>query len=409
MSARRVAFFTDSFHEVNGVALTSREFVRFARRRDLPMFSVHAGPSKELLHEGSVTTFEFQRGPVRWNLEHDLAIDFLFLRYRSRLRAALAEFQPDLVHITGPSDSGILGAVLAYELGVPLVAAWHTNLHEFGARRLSQLLQFLPEHARVSAAQHFESTSFDLCMHFYHLAKLIFAPNAELVALLAQRTGRPAFLMSRGIDTELFSPGHRGRLDHDFVIGYVGRLSPEKNVRLLAEIEQSLIRMGMTNYRFLIVGHGSEHSWLSHVMQRAALPGILRGQDLTRAYASMDAFVFPSCTDTFGNVVLEAMASGVPAIVTREGGPQYLIRPGETGQLAGTADEFASIVLELSRDPERLAQMRLNARESAQRFSWDAVWEEVYGRYEICFPHADDAGTSGTPEPVRMAVACSAI
>jgi phosphatidylinositol alpha 1,6-mannosyltransferase len=404
MSARRIAFFTDSFHEVNGVALTSREFVRFARRRALPLFSVHAGPAKGVIQDGSVTTFEFQRGPVRWNLEHDLAIDLLFLRYRKRLRAALEEFQPDLVHITGPSDSGILGAALAHEIGVPLVAAWHTNLHEFGARRLSQMLGFLPERARASAAQWFETTSLDQCMRFYRLAKLVFAPNAELVEMLAQRTGRPAYLMSRGIDTELFSPARRTRLDQDFVIGYVGRLSPEKNVRLLAEIEQSLIQAGMSNYRFLIVGHGSEHSWLSRVMQRAALPGVLRGEDLARAYASMDAFVFPSSTDTFGNVVLEAMASGVPAIVTHEGGPKYLITPGVNGGIAGRAEEFARAILQWSRDPERLAQMRLRARESAQRFSWDAVWEEVYRRYEVCFPHADDA-SGGTPQPVRMAVA----
>jgi glycosyltransferase involved in cell wall biosynthesis len=81
---------------------------------------------------------------------------------------------------------------------------------------------------------------------------------------LAQRSRRPAFLM------------HRSRLDRDLVIGYVGRLSPEKHVRLLAEIEQSLIQAGMSNYQFLIVGQGSEHAWLSGVMQRASLPGILR-------------------------------------------------------------------------------------------------------------------------------------
>jgi phosphatidylinositol alpha 1,6-mannosyltransferase len=386
---RRVAFFTDSFHEVNGVALTSREFVRFARRRAMPMFSVHAGPAKALLQEGTVTTFEFRRGPVRWNFEQDLAIDLLFLRYRNRLRAALEEFQPDLVHITGPSDSGILGALLAHEIGVPLVASWHTNLHEFGARRLAQALGFLPERVRASTAQWFETFSLDQCMRFYRLAKLVFAPNAELVDLLAQRTGRPAYLMPRGIDTELFTTAHRARLDQDFVIGYVGRLSPEKNVRLLAEIESSLIQAGMTNYRFLIVGHGSEHSWLSRVMQRAALPGVLRGVDLARAYASMDAFVFPSSTDTFGNVVLEAMASGVPAIVTRDGGPKYLISSSVTGAIAGRADEFARVILQWSRDPERLAEMRMGARQSAERFSWDAVWEDVYRRYEICFPSTE--------------------
>lgn len=405
MTARRVAFFTDSFHEVNGVALTSREFVRFAERRSLPMLAVHAGPRTSLLQNGSVTTFEFHRGLVKWRLEHDLAIDFLALRYRSKLRAALAEFKPDLVHITGPSDSGFLGAILAYDLGVPLVASWHTNLHEFGARRLAKMLGFLPEEARWSAASRFETKALDFCVRFYRLAKLVFAPNAELVEMLAQRTGRPAFLMSRGIDTELFSPTHRSRLDRDFVIGYVGRLSPEKNVRLLAEIEQSLIQAGMTNYRFLIVGHGSEHAWLSGVLQRASLPGVLRGIDLARAYASMDAFVFPSATDTFGNVVLEAMASGVPAIVTHDGGPKYLVSPGDNGQLAGSAAEFTRWILQWSQAPERLAEMRLSARESAERFSWDAVWENVYRRYEVCFPRAEDPALGGTPQPVSLAIA----
>jgi glycosyltransferase involved in cell wall biosynthesis len=196
----------------------------------------------------------------------------------------------------------------------------------------------------------------------------------------------------RGIDTQLFSPAHRTRLDQCFVIGYVGRLSPEKNVRLLAEIEKSLIQARMINYRFLIVGYGSEHQWLSGVMERATLPGILRGEDLARAYASMDAFVFPSSTDTFGNVVLEAMASGVPAIVTREGGPKYLVNAGENGELAGSADEFARCILRWSSAPGRMAQMRMDAREAAERFSWDAVWEDVYRRYETCFPQENTVG-----------------
>ena len=386
MSAKRVAFFTDSFNEVNGVALTSREFVGFARRRGLPMFSVHAGPQKGIVQEGSVTTFEFQRGPVRWNLEHDLAIDFLFLRYRHRLREALEKFQPDLVHITGPSDSGMLGVLLAHQIGVPLVASWHTNLHEFGARRLSQMLGFLPQQTRVATARWFEKTALDQCMRFYRLAKLVFAPNAELVELLALRTGRPAFLMSRGIDTELFSPARRARLDQDFVIGYVGRLSPEKHVRLLAEIEESLIQAGMNNYRFLIVGHGSEHSWLSRVMRRATLPGILGGEDLARALRVHGRLRF-----SLVNRYVRQCGAGSDGLGHTDHRharrrPQYLVHPGTDGEIAGDAEEFARAIVHWSSDPERLAHMRIKARASAERFSWDAVWEEVYRCSECALP-----------------------
>src|SRR5262249_26565382 len=160
-----------------------------------------------------------------------------------------------------------------------------------------------------AAAGWAERSALDRCAWFYGLAKVIFAPNPELTALLHERTRRPVSLMRRGIDTNLFSPQRRVRDDDAFVIGYVGRLSPEKNVRVLADIERALTAQGMTNYRFLVVGEGSERAWLAENLQSAEIPGILRGDALAKAYASMDVFVFPSATDTFGNVVLEAMAS----------------------------------------------------------------------------------------------------
>jgi len=378
----RVAFFTDSFHEVNGVALTSREFVHFAERRSIPMLSIHAGPRNSLSQQGSVTTLEFHRGPVQWKLEHDLAIDLLFLRHRGRILSALREFKPSLIHITGPGDAGILGAYAAWELNVPLVAAWHTNLHEFAARRLFNFMRHLPTAIVSRAASWAERWVFGRCAWFYGLAKVLFAPNPELVDLLALHTRRPAFLMVRGIDTALFTPSRRARNDVTFVVGYVGRVSPEKNVQMLATIEQTFIAASVTDYRILVVGEGSERPWLAENLRRAELPGVRRGGALADAYASMDVLVFPSHTDTFGNVVLEAMASGVPVVVSSKGGPKFLVENGVTGWIAKSDEEFASSVLQLYRDRETRDQMARRARSTAERYSWDAVFQEVYARYD---------------------------
>src|SRR6185369_10026102 len=98
----------------------------------------------------------------------------------------------ELIHITGPSDVGILGAYLAWELGVPLVASWHTNLHEFGALRLRKLLSFLPTRFREWLAGHTEKGVLEACMRFYRLGRVVLAPNPGLVDLLHTRTARPA-------------------------------------------------------------------------------------------------------------------------------------------------------------------------------------------------------------------------
>jgi phosphatidylinositol alpha 1,6-mannosyltransferase len=215
------------------------------------------------------------------------------------------------------------------------------------------------------------------------LAKVLFAPNDELCRMLERSTGRPCFLMQRGVDTEWFSPAHRTRetTDRMVVLGYVGRLSVEKNVALLARVERELAAMGVGGVRFLIVGHGSEEATLRTELAQADFAGVLRGAALAEAYANMDVLVFPSHTDTFGNVVLEALASGVPAVVTPDGGPKYIVRDGETGFV--TVDEgFAKAVAELVQDRTRLEQMRLSAREYALGCSWDAVFDRVYAGYE---------------------------
>ena len=382
MSIPRVAFFTDSFHEVNGVALTSREFARFAHGRGYPFFSVHVGPETRAWSEGSFETFELKNSRALLQLDTNLAFDLLFPRHFRRLRAALRRFRPDLVHVTGPGHCGILGAALAYHLGVPLAASWHTNLHEFAARRLALVLRLLPAGMRRTLCGFAEQRCLDLTLQFYRLGRLLFAPNPELVEMLAARTGRLTHLMLRGIDTALFSPAHRHRSDDAFVIGYVGRLSPEKNVRMLVDVQRGLANAGMEDCRFLVVGDGSERSWLQTNLRNCKLTGTLRGAELARAYAGMDAFVFPSETDTFGNVILEAMASGVPPIVAAGGGPKYLVQSGVNGLQAANPGEFVTAILKLQQDTAWRARLAANARQAVEAFSWNAVFEGVYRQYE---------------------------
>jgi phosphatidylinositol alpha 1,6-mannosyltransferase len=149
-----VAFFTDSFHEANGVALTSRQFDEFARSRGFTFFSVHAGPVTKHARDGSYESYELANSRATLRLEHDLFFDIPFLRHRRRVVEALREFRPDLVHVTGPGHLGLLGALAAHDLGVPLVASWHTNVHEFGGRRLSKMLRRWPAGIRDVGCRH---------------------------------------------------------------------------------------------------------------------------------------------------------------------------------------------------------------------------------------------------------------
>ena len=386
MSVRtpRVAYFPDSFHEVNGVAHTSRHFEAFARRRNLPFLCVRAGDrTQAILEDGNLWTLELPRGFLSFALEKDLRFDPAFLRHIPLIGEVLERFKPDLIHITGPSEVGMLGAGLAHYLKLPLAASWHTNVHEYLARRSDWFLRLLPERHSAATGQKIEDLTMAAAARFYSVAQVLFAPNPELCALLERTTGRPCHLMPRGVDAELFHPAKRNRNpeDHEFVLGFVGRLSVEKNVALLAQVQQELERMGQTNFRFLIVGHGAEESWLRERLPRAEFAGVLRGEALSEAYANMDLFVFPSHTDTFGNVVLEALASGVPAIVTPDGGPATIVRDGETGRIA-CDEEFAAAAAGVLTDAERHAGMRTAARNYALTASWDSVFEGVYAAYE---------------------------
>ncbi|MBA3353298.1 MAG: glycosyltransferase [Blastocatellia bacterium] len=383
----RVAYFPDSFLEVNGVAMTSNRLVAFVKSRGLPFVNVHAGPRTEVKTEGNFTSLALKRSVASFEMDEGLHYDPFFQRYTGLVRKELEKFRPDVFHITGLNDVSILGAYLAWKMDVALVGSWHTNLHEYAARRLRSRLGFLPEKTRYGLTDFIERQILVGAKLYYQMPQRLLAPNQELIDMLESGTGRKANLMIRGVDTEMFSPKKRTVKDGVFRFGFVGRLRVEKNVRMLVELEKLLLAAGKTNFRFLIVGEGNERRFLEENMSTADLPGFLEGDELSAAYANMDVFIFPSDTDAFGNVIQEANASGVPCIVTDQGGPKFIVQEGVTGFVAKSIDDFVKYSIELIDDPEKLATMKKTSLDFALTRSWDSVFENVYITYREAKDH----------------------
>jgi glycosyltransferase involved in cell wall biosynthesis len=223
-------------------------------------------------------------------------------------------------------------------------------------------------------------------MRLYFLAQMQLAPNQDLVDEIKRMTRRPSFLLGRGVDIDALSPEKRTRDsgDKELVLGFVGRLRPEKNVRALGRLDAALQAAGVTGYKFLIVGDGDERQWLEKNLSKAEFTGEIRGTAVAEAFANMDLFVFPSLTDAFGNVVLEAMASGVPAIAFPVGGPKFLIEDGISGYLEDTEGEMAAKVAEIFKDRDVLLSMKSAARAFAVEHSWNAIFKKTYEYYLDC-------------------------
>lgn len=389
LDGTRVAFFPDAYQEVDGVAMYARHFEAYAKKNNLPLLLVHAGKENQIFQNGSVTRVQLERGALTIPLDKAHRFDLVFLRHAKKVAALLQEFSPQIVQVTGPSDVGILGAWLAHRLQIPLAAFWQTNLPEFAGMRAAHALSFLPRPVANALAAAAERASSAITTRLYKIPELIFAPNPELMAMLSQATAKPCLPMGHGVDIEIFSPEHRDRPAGQipagpFTIGYVGRLSAEKNIRWLARLEHFLQQRGQQDFRIVVVGQGAESVWLRENMHQVELPGVLSGRELSRAYANMDLLAFPSETDTFGLVVIEALASGVPAVVTACGGPKFIVQDGKTGYVAKDFDSFAASVLSLMIQPDVLGAMRKAAREHALSNSWSQVFQNIYSGYDRC-------------------------
>lgn len=378
----RVALFTDSYLEVNGVANTSRQLAAYAQRHGHPFLVVHAGSGTEEIVEGSLRRLMLYRSGVGFRLDDDLRFDLLLWRHGRRVAESLRRFRPDLVHLTGPSDLGLLGAFIAWRRRIPVVLSWHTNVHEYARTRCTRSLDQLGIRLPEWAGRLVEAASLFGLTQFYRVGRVVLAPNEELAELIGRRSRRPVFLMRRGVDTTLFTPEKRDRQDDRLNLGYVGRLSPEKNVRQLARLEAELLQSGCREIKFTIVGAGSELHWLRESMKSGVFTGVLSGEALARAYANMDLFIFPSTTDTYGNVVLEAQAAGVPAIISDCGGPKFIVREGETGGVARRESDWAALVRQLYADPAERRRLAEGARRHALGMTWERIFDEVYRVYE---------------------------
>jgi len=385
----RVALFTDSYFEANGVARTATALEAFAWQRDRPLLIVHGGESTQLVESGSVVRLELGRSRrSSINLEHDLRVDCALWRHERRLANVLRWFRPDVLHFTGPSDVGQLGAFLGLRQRIPMVGSWHTNLHEYASRRLLTKMGAFGERVCARVGSFVERHGLSIMMLFYSLPRVVLVPNEEWRQVIESRTKKPTFVMTRGVDTAWFNPARRNRSDSAVNIGYVGRLSTEKNVRALAALQDALWAAGIVETRFTIVGDGCEREWLRLRLPGAEFTGVIRGDRLADTYANLDLFVFPSETETVGNVVLEALASGVPVVAMARGGTRFIAGSTDAALLARNESEFIDLAVQVVRDRARRRAMGAAARGTALTRSWPAVFDVVYHAYDVAIAQA---------------------
>ncbi len=378
-----MALFADTFHETNGAANFLRRLVSFAQKKECPFLCIRSGEQTGHFRDGSISFLDLKRGRTSIPMDGALRYDPFLWKHKKLVGKTLEEFAPNVIHITGLNDISQFGYYFAHFRRIPAVATWHTNTHEYTAQRLMSVLPFVPVSARKKIGKFVEYAVLKGLMKLYFLAQMQLAPNEELVDDIRRLTRRPSFLLGRGVDTEFFSLTKRRRDDNEFILGFVGRLRPEKNVRFLGQIETALWQANIRNYKFLIVGEGSERNWLEKNLRSASLTGEIFDEELAKAYANMDLFVFPSQTDAFGNVVLEAMSSGVPAVVMSAGGPKFLINHGKNGFVANDRKDFIETVVRLIKNPEQLSALGQSARLFAQANSWERIFEKMFEYYKM--------------------------
>lgn len=286
-----------------------------------------------------------------------------------RLRAVMERFGPDVVHIASPATLGLQASRAARSLGIPTVAIYQTDLVGFAER------YGVPGGARAMEA---------LTRRIHRGVDRTLAPSTASVAQLARLGIDDVSRWPRGVDQVLFEPAKRDPALHaglapdgEVLVGYVGRLAAEKELELLVHVDR------LPGVRLVMVGGGPEEARLRALLPAAAFLGVLHGDELARAYATLDVFVHTGRHETYCQSAQEALASGVPVVAPRSGGPIDVVADTVAGYLyePGEADELAAHVARLAAQPVLRRRMALAARQSVQGRTWQAVNELLVDHY----------------------------
>ena len=294
----------------------------------------------------------------------------------ARIKRDLEAFKPNVIHVSAPDASGHRAVSWARRRGLPVLASVHTRFETY--------LKYY--HLGFAAP-----LLVALQRRFYRRCDALVAPSESMAhELRKERMSYDIDIWSRGVDRTVFNSQRRdlawrralGLGDDDYVIGFLSRLVMEKGLDVFADTIDLLNRRKVP-HRVLVVGDGPARDWFEARLPGAVFTGFLAGADLGRAVASMDTMFFPSDTEAFGNVTLEAMACGVPVVAAAATGSQNLIDDGQSGRLIapGAVRAFAEALRGYARDPEMRARHGKTGEKRSRDFSWDQINQVVADTY----------------------------
>lgn len=380
----KLAHFTDTLHEINGVGLTLRRQAEAARRFAKPYTLITCDSSRSL----GVGVRAF----VPVGVFHLPGYPEMKLVHPPLLQILKYCDEHGFTHLQAatPGPMGLTALAVARLLKLPLWGTYHTALPQY--------TQHLTDDPTLV------TWMWKFLLWFYRQMDVVLVPSHATARELAGAGLREdkIRLYPRGVDPHHFTPGKRNGffqrrfgLEDRLILLYVGRVSKEKNLELLGQVFRELSPRH-PELHLVVVGDGPYREEMQASLAGAPVTftGYLEGESLAEAYASSDVFVFPSTTDTFGNVVLEAQASGVPVIVTDTGGPQENVLPGETGLVipGNDPESLAAAILHLAAAPKQRQEMGRAARVYAESRAFDHAFLKTWELYEqLAFPAGESS------------------